>query len=43
MTFAGMDDRIAIENEMPWEARDLPKTLYHLLARTAKNILITRR
>jgi len=35
MTFAGMDDRIAIENEMPWEARDLPKTLYHLLARTA--------
>ena len=35
MSFAGMDDRLAIENEMPWEARDLPKTLYHLLAGTA--------
>ncbi len=35
MSFAGMSDRLAIENEMPWEARDLPKTLYHLLAGTA--------
>ena len=35
MSFAGMEDRLAIENEMPWDERDLPKTLYHLLARTA--------
>ncbi|MFD1342320.1 acyl-CoA synthetase [Litorisediminicola beolgyonensis] len=35
MTFAGMADRNAIEAEMPWDERDLPKTLYGLLARTA--------
>ncbi|MDK3018168.1 acyl-CoA synthetase [Pseudodonghicola flavimaris] len=35
MGFAGMEDRLAIENEMPWEERDLPKTLYHMLAGTA--------
>ncbi len=35
MTFAGWDDRNAIEAEVTWEARDLPKTLYGLLSRTA--------
>ena len=35
MTFAGLDDRNAIEAEMPWENRDLPKTLYGMLSRTA--------
>ncbi len=36
MTFAGLDDRNAIENEMPWEQRNLPPTLYGLLSRTAE-------
>ncbi|MFK7762186.1 MAG: acyl-CoA synthetase [Roseobacter sp.] len=35
MTFAGWDDRNAIEAEMSWVERDLPKTLYGLLSRTA--------
>lgn len=35
MAFAGVDDRNAIENEMPYEQRDLPATLYGLLSRTA--------
>lgn len=35
MTFAGMDDRNAIEAQMPWAERDLPKTLYGMLSRTA--------
>lgn len=34
MGFASIQDTIAIENEMPWEARDVPKTLYQLLTRT---------
>ncbi|MGB3245685.1 MAG: acyl-CoA synthetase [Sulfitobacter sp.] len=34
MTFAGMEDRNAIEAEMPWEDRDIPKTLYKLLSDT---------
>ncbi len=34
MTFAGMDDRNAIEAEMPWEDRDVAKTLYGLLSGT---------
>ncbi|MFV0512419.1 MAG: acyl-CoA synthetase [Jhaorihella sp.] len=36
MGFAGMEDRNAIEAEGPWEQRDLPKTLYRMLAGTAK-------
>ncbi len=32
--FASCEDRDAIENEMPWEARDLPKTIYQSLSRT---------
>ncbi|MCE0506885.1 acyl-CoA synthetase [Roseivivax sp. GX 12232] len=35
MSFASFADRDAIENEMPWAERDLPKTLYGLLSRTA--------
>lgn len=35
MTFAGMSDRDAIEEEMPWTDRPLPKTLYGLLCQTA--------
>ncbi len=35
MTYAGMADRNAIENEMPWEQRDLPRTIWGLLNRTA--------
>ncbi|WP_306131758.1 acyl-CoA synthetase [Roseivivax marinus] len=35
MTFASFADRDAIEAEMPWASRDLPKTLYGLLSRTA--------
>ncbi|MBM1634002.1 acyl-CoA synthetase [Sulfitobacter mediterraneus] len=34
MTFAGMEDRNAIEAEMPWAERDVPKTLYGLLSDT---------
>ncbi len=36
MVYANIDDRNAIENEMPWDARDLPKTTYALLSETAK-------
>jgi len=35
MSIANMADRNAIENEMPWEDRDLPKTMYEMLSRTA--------
>jgi len=35
MAFAGVEDRNAIENEMPYGERDLPVTLYGLLERTA--------
>ncbi|SIT11347.1 fatty-acyl-CoA synthase/long-chain acyl-CoA synthetase [Roseivivax lentus] len=35
MSFASKADRDAIENEMPWADRDLPKTLYGLLSKTA--------
>ena len=36
MTFAGIADRDAIENEMPWENRDFAKTLYGMLSNTAQ-------
>ncbi|SFD49592.1 acyl-CoA synthetase [Roseivivax sediminis] len=36
MTFASFADRDAIESEMPWAERDLPKTFYGLLSRTAE-------
>jgi acyl-CoA synthetase (AMP-forming)/AMP-acid ligase II len=35
MSFASFEDRNAIENEMPWKDRDLPKTLYGQLSKTA--------
>ena len=35
MTFASVADRDAIENEKPWEARDVPVTTYALLCQTA--------
>ncbi|MCK0149666.1 acyl-CoA synthetase [Marivita sp. S6314] len=35
MTFASFEDRDAIENEMPWEDRDVPATLYGQLNKTA--------
>ena len=35
MTFASKADVTAIEEESSWEARDLPKTTYGLLSRTA--------
>ena len=35
MAYEGMTDRNRIEAEMPWEARDVPVTLYGLLERTA--------
>jgi fatty-acyl-CoA synthase/long-chain acyl-CoA synthetase len=35
MGFAGLADKHAIEEEMAWQARDLPTTLHALLARTA--------
>jgi len=37
MGFAGRQDKLAFENEMPWEGRDLPVTLHGLLSRTAGN------
>lgn len=36
MAYANFDDRNAIENEMPWEARKLPTTTYELLCSTAE-------
>ncbi|MEL6959956.1 MAG: acyl-CoA synthetase [Pseudomonadota bacterium] len=35
MTFAGMADRDAIENEMPWEDRDVPYSVWSQLSETA--------
>ena len=36
MTIATVADRDAIENEMPWAKRDVPKTLHQMLTRTAQ-------
>ncbi|MBD3678934.1 MAG: acyl-CoA synthetase [Rhodobacteraceae bacterium] len=33
--YASIEDRNAIEAEMPWEDRDLPKTVWGMLSRTA--------
>ncbi|MBV2360090.1 acyl-CoA synthetase [Thalassococcus sp. CAU 1522] len=35
MAYASMADRDSIENEMPWEARDVPKTVWAQLSKTA--------
>ena len=34
--FATVEDSKAIESEMPWEERDVPRTLYQLLSDTAQ-------
>ncbi|WP_121999713.1 acyl-CoA synthetase [Phaeobacter sp. NW0010-22] len=36
MAFTGMEDRLKIESEMPWEDRDVPVTLYQMLSSTTK-------
>ena len=36
MPFATVADRDAIENEMPWDARDVPRTLYAQLKKTTE-------
>ena len=35
MTFSSRQDALAIQNEMPWEAREKPETLYQMLRATA--------
>lgn len=35
MSFAGLEDRNAIEAKMPWKDRDLPVTLYQAISKTA--------
>jgi fatty-acyl-CoA synthase len=35
-SFASVADRDAIQNEMPWRERDVPKTLYQRLSETAE-------
>jgi len=36
MTFANRQDVLKIEKEMPWEKRDLPKTVYQMLRETTQ-------
>lgn len=36
MPYSGMEDRNAIEAQMPWEDRDVPKTLYAQLTQTTE-------
>ena len=36
MTFASRQDALDIQNEMPWEARDRPATLYQMLRDTVE-------
>ncbi|EYD76133.1 Long-chain-fatty-acid--CoA ligase [Rubellimicrobium mesophilum DSM 19309] len=38
MAFAGLADSAAIEAEGPWEARDLPRTTWGVLSRTASRV-----
>ncbi len=35
MSFVGIDDKKELEQEMPWEDRDVPVTFHQLLSRTA--------
>ncbi|SFP77509.1 acyl-CoA synthetase [Tranquillimonas alkanivorans] len=35
MTYASLADRDAIQNEIPWEQRDVPRTMWEMLSRTA--------
>ena len=41
MTFAGIEDRNAIAAEMPWEDRDVAKTLYGMLSNTTAKFRIS--
>ena len=34
--FATLDDALKIQQEMPWEDRDVPQTMYQFLTRTAE-------
>lgn len=36
MAFVGLEDKTRIEQEMPWEDRDLPVTFHQMLSRTAE-------
>ncbi len=36
MTFTSRQDALDIENEVPWEARDKPATLYQMLSQTTR-------
>ncbi len=36
MTFSTRQDALDIQNEMPWDARDVPQTLYRMLRETAE-------
>ncbi|NOD34592.1 MULTISPECIES: acyl-CoA synthetase [unclassified Ruegeria] len=36
MAFVGLEDKTRMEQEMPWEDRDLPVTFHQLLSRTAE-------
>jgi fatty-acyl-CoA synthase len=38
MAFAGLADSAAIEAEGPWEDRDLPRTTWGVLSRTASRV-----
>jgi fatty-acyl-CoA synthase/long-chain acyl-CoA synthetase len=33
--FATLDDALSVQNEMPWEERDVPRTMYEFVSRTA--------
>ena len=38
MGFASVADTIALETEMPWAERDVPKTLYQMLSQTRDKV-----
>ena len=38
MAFASLADKHAIESEMPWEARDVPRTVWGLLSETERRV-----
>ncbi len=38
MPYAGNEDRVRLETEMPWEDRDVPKTIFGMISRTADRV-----
>ncbi|EPX86270.1 Acyl-CoA synthetase (AMP-forming)/AMP-acid ligase II [Rubellimicrobium thermophilum DSM 16684] len=38
MAFSGLEDAAAIEAEGPWDSRDLPRTTWEMLSRTAERV-----